>query len=118
MPNNANARREKDKKRKDKERKTVPPSLPQEDKTNADISSLSLAAEDKAGMDISSSLSLAGTREVLEGETSEQETLGTTTSWFLSFTGRKISEDWATAKGKPRSIGRGNQNTLPCISFE
>ena len=84
MPNNANARREKDKKRKGKERKTVPPSLPQEDKTSADISSLSLAAEDKTGMDSSSSLSLAGTREVLEGETFEQETLGTTTSWFLS----------------------------------
>ncbi len=84
MPNNANARREKDKKRKDKERKTVPPSLSQEDKTSADSSSLSLAAEDKAGMDSSSSLSLAGTREVLEGETFEQETLGTTTSWFLS----------------------------------
>ena len=69
MPNNANARREKDKKRKDKKRKTVPSSLPKEDKASADSSSLFLAAKDKAGIDSSSSLSLTGTREVLEGET-------------------------------------------------
>ena len=62
MPNNINARREKDKKKQSKKKKTDPPPLHKEDKASMDSSSssLSLAGTDKANMD-SNSLSLSGT---------------------------------------------------------
>jgi hypothetical protein len=56
MPNNSNARREKDKKRKDKEKKTFPPPLHKEDKPSN---------KDEASMDsksLSSFFSLAGSK--------------------------------------------------------
>ena len=59
MPNNAEARRGKDKKKKDKEKKTVPAPLHKVDKTSVDSPSLSLAGKNKASVD-SPSLSLTG----------------------------------------------------------
>ena len=58
MPNNAEARRVKDNKKKVKEKKTEPFPLHKEDKASVDSSSLSLTGRDKASVDILS-LSLA-----------------------------------------------------------
>ena len=59
MPNNAEARRGKDKKKKDKEKSTVPAPLHKVDKASVDTLSLSLAGRDKPSAD-SPSLSLTG----------------------------------------------------------
>ena len=63
MPNNAEARRGKDKKKKDKEKKTVPAPLHKVDKTSVDSPSLSLAGKNKASVD--SSLSLTGRNKAI-----------------------------------------------------
>ena len=79
MPNNAEARRVKDKKKKDKEKKTVPFPLHKEDKASVDTPSFPLAAKDKASEgSSSSSLSLSG---------QEQASLDT---FFLSYAGTYI----------------------------
>ena len=65
MPNNASARRGKDKKNKDKKKETDPKPLHKEDKASQDSSSLSpsIAEKDEASLDKSSlSLSSEGVR--------------------------------------------------------
>ena len=72
MPNNATARRGKEKKNKDKKKKdskkTDTPSLPKEDTASADSGTLSLssAGQDKAGKDKASALPLAGKDDALD----------------------------------------------------
>ena len=80
MPNNAEARRVKDKKKKDKEKKTDPSHLHKEDKASMDSSSFSLAAKDKASVDSSSSsLSPPGKDQV------------SMDSFFLSYAGTDMA---------------------------
>ena len=75
MPNNAEARRVKDKKKTDKKKKTDPTPLSKEDKASVDSPSLSLASKGKASADSSSSLSLAGIHEVPDGKTLKLDAL-------------------------------------------
>ena len=116
MPSNAETRRVKDKKKKDKKKKTDPTPLSKEDKASVDSPSLSLASKDKASADSSSSLSLTGIGELSEVERLEREILGAKIL-LVSHTKRKIRKDSTSAKRKPWSIRRGNQNSLPCPHF-
>ena len=75
MPNNAEARRVKDKKKKDKGKKTEPFPLHKEDKASVDTPSLPLTAKDKASADSSSSLSLEGIHEAPEAKTRRLDAL-------------------------------------------
>jgi hypothetical protein len=74
MPNNANARREKDKKKKDKKKKTDPKPLHKEDKASQDSSSLSpsVAGKDEASLD-KISLSLSSDRMRSSADISDAE---------------------------------------------